>query len=474
MNVLAEDILVAQVALPTRPNDRSLSRGRGWILAAVDLLALCCAYVAARVIVDHAGPPFRLATASFLLVALSAGPAWLAVLAAYRLYDHDRRAIAAASVDEARALFHALLTGSFAFLALAQVVPALHVWLPSPLEAGFFVVGAVGLIAAGRSLLRTFVFPRVMRPRRTLIVGSGRAALAAHDRLAGRRGVDVVGFLRNPGDRSQLPDPVLGTEADLAWIVDELEVDVVLLAGAATDRDRALALLAGTSRGDVQVAVVPAPLELAAVHGTRSDFGGLPIVSLRRPVLGAPERLLKRSLDVALASAALLLTAPLIAAAAAAVRLESGGPVFVRRPRRGRGGSIYRLLSFRTIDLGSSAGPAAPGLPSPLLAVRRGGPDTTRVGAFLIRTRIESLPRLWNVLRGDLSFVGVEPVVLCDAGRIAACGREELKPGLTRPARLAEPAALDDRVTPDSLYATGWSAGRDLALIARAAVGRGS
>src|SRR2546427_7051532 len=99
MNVLAEDvlvdeILVAQAALPARRNDRSLPRGRGWILAAVDLLALCCAYVAARVVVDHAGPPFPLETASFLLVALSAGPAWLAVLAAYRLYDHDRRSVA--------------------------------------------------------------------------------------------------------------------------------------------------------------------------------------------------------------------------------------------------------------------------------------------------------------------------------------------------------------------------------------------
>jgi lipopolysaccharide/colanic/teichoic acid biosynthesis glycosyltransferase len=473
LNVLAEEISVAQAALPARTENGSLPRGRGWILAAVDLLALCCAYVVARVVVDHPGPPFRLATASFLVVALSAAPAWLAVLAAYRLYDHDRRSVAAASVAEARALFHALLTGSFAFLALAQVVPALHVWLPSPLETGLFVVGAVALIAGGRSLLRTFVFPRVMRPRRTLIVGSGRVALAAHERLAGRRGIDLVGFLRNFGDRSELPAPGFGTEGDLAWVVDELEIDVVLLAGAETDREHALALLANTGRSHLQIAVVPGPLEVAAAYGVRSELAGLPIVSLPRPELGPPARLLKRSLDVALASAALLLAAPVLAAAAAAIRLESGGPVFVRQPRRGKNGSIFRMLSFRTIDFGRPAGLASPGLPSPLLAIRPGGADTSRVGAFLLRTRIDSLPRLWNVLRGDMSFVGEEPIVLCDARRLAARGHE-LKPGLTGPWRFADPAALDDRVTADALYSTGWSAGRDLALIARAAVRSGS
>jgi lipopolysaccharide/colanic/teichoic acid biosynthesis glycosyltransferase len=155
------------------------------------------------------------------------------------------------------------------------------------------------------------------------------------------------------------------------------------------------------------------------------------------------------------------------------VRLESGGPVLVRQPRRGRDGSIFRMLSFRTIDLRRPVGPAGPGLPSPLLAVRRGGADTTRVGAFLIRTRLDSLPRLWNVLRGDMSFVGTEPIVLCDVRHLADGGRE-LKPGLTGPWRAGEPASLDDRVTAESLYATGWSAGRDLALIARAAARGGS
>jgi lipopolysaccharide/colanic/teichoic acid biosynthesis glycosyltransferase len=109
--------------------------------------------------------------------------------------------------------------------------------------------------------------------------------------------------------------------------------------------------------------------------------------------------MVKRTIDVVGAALALLVLLPLALAIALAIVLESPGPVFYRAERLGRGGSRLRMLKFRKMHEGSSG----------LALTLDRDPRLTRVGAFLARTRLDELPQLWHVLRGDMSLVGPRP-----------------------------------------------------------------
>lgn len=112
---------------------------------------------------------------------------------------------------------------------------------------------------------------------------------------------------------------------------------------------------------------------------------------------------MKRALDMAVAGTALMLTAPLLAVLAAAVKLDSRGPALFKQVRVGRFGRPIRILKLRTMVAD---------------AEKRGGAITaasdhriTRVGTFLRKSKLDELPQLWNVLRGDMSLVGPRPEV---------------------------------------------------------------
>ena len=139
----------------------------------------------------------------------------------------------------------------------------------------------------------------------------------------------------------------------------------------------------------------------------------------------------KRVFDIAAALTGLVLLAPLFAAVAVWIRLDSPGPVFFRQERIGRGGVPFRIHKFRTMRVAAeSSGPA--------LTVGD-DPRITRAGAWLRRSKLDELPQLIDVLRGDMSVVGPRPEV---ARYVAAYPPEirakvlSVRPGITDPASL--------------------------------------
>src|SRR4029077_11763738 len=108
---------------------------------------------------------------------------------------------------------------------------------------------------------------------------------------------------------------------------------------------------------------------------------------------------MKRWFDAALAGTGLILSAPLWAVFAAAITLEDGGPVFFRQERVGLGGRTFNALKFRSMR------PDAEALTGAIQATER-DPRVTRTGRFMRATAMDELPQLWNILRGDMSFVG--------------------------------------------------------------------
>ncbi len=137
----------------------------------------------------------------------------------------------------------------------------------------------------------------------------------------------------------------------------------------------------------------------------------------------------KRSLDVAVSGAILVFTLPLIAVVSLLVRIESPGPTFYRAQRVGRGGRTLRMLKFRKMHHNASG--------APLTASQ--DDRFTRVGRLLARTKIDELPQLWHVLRGEMSLIGPRPE---DPGFVAE-RREDyaqiltVRPGVTGLSQIA-------------------------------------
>jgi lipopolysaccharide/colanic/teichoic acid biosynthesis glycosyltransferase len=108
---------------------------------------------------------------------------------------------------------------------------------------------------------------------------------------------------------------------------------------------------------------------------------------------------MKRGVDLALSGAGLLLSAPLWAIVAAAIKLDTRGPVFYGQARVGEGGRVFRVLKFRSMVVDAERGVG----PKP---AEENDPRVTRVGRVLRATAMDELPQLWNIFRGDMSFVG--------------------------------------------------------------------
>jgi lipopolysaccharide/colanic/teichoic acid biosynthesis glycosyltransferase len=107
----------------------------------------------------------------------------------------------------------------------------------------------------------------------------------------------------------------------------------------------------------------------------------------------------KRALDVGLSAMGLIGSAPVWAAFAAAIKLEDGGPVFFRQERVGQGGRVFEALKFRSMRPDAEEQVGA-------LQAQHGDPRVTRTGRVMRATAMDELPQLWNILRGDMSFVG--------------------------------------------------------------------
>src|SRR3954471_24195724 len=156
-----------------RRGGRSRGRVRALLLAA--LLSIALALAGTYLLAELIGPPAVIApTGVELGLVVVAAVVWVAVFAAYRMYETDDRRVAPTSFDEVGPLFHALLAGSLVLLVIGQGAKRLWEWsIYSPLEALFFLVIALVTVPLLRGVVRTWVLPAVMRPRRTLIAGAG-------------------------------------------------------------------------------------------------------------------------------------------------------------------------------------------------------------------------------------------------------------------------------------------------------------
>lgn len=404
-------------------------------------------------------PPIGL----YLQAGLAAAALWIVLFHGLRLYraEGTRRGLRTPVLLRA-SLLGMLLDAGVAFFyreASFSRLAAPIIWI-----ATFLLLRTLR-----RGALRLLVAMRGLPPIRFALVGCNEAGVRLARALP-RSGVvphEWCGVFRGPGD-DPAPDGVddLGEPSLLAAVARERGLDRVLAALPA-DRGTELAEVARICReNDLDLDMVPG-LEFPFRGGIQvEEVAGLPLVRGRPLPLAGWSGVAKRTMDIVVSGVALSALSPLFLLLAAAVRVDSPGPVFYRQERMGRDRRVFGMLKFRSmrIDAEAETGPVWAG---------ENDPRRTRVGMFLRTWSLDELPQLWNVFVGEMSLVGPRPERPHFVAQFLDAipdyyGRHRVKSGLTGWAQvngLRGNAPIEERTRYDLYYMENWSLWLDLRIL---------
>jgi exopolysaccharide biosynthesis polyprenyl glycosylphosphotransferase len=337
----------------------------------------------------------------------------------------------------------------------------------------FFAVVFIGTLRFGHMWLTGFVLDRAGYRRRALLVGRGSHIEEVAHALAdsAHSPVDVIGFI------SLTPRPdnglrSLGQIEDLPDVLEHTQVQEVIIADPDFPQERAVDLVDICHRRGVTVHIAPSTMEILIQRAEFVPGQSVPLFTLRPPVFEGIDFLLKRTFDLAVSIALLLLLSPLLLIMAIAVAISSRGPVFYASIRPGMGGTPFSCWKFRTMRSGADqlqADLESANEASGALFKIRDDPRLTRVGRLLRRFSLDELPQLWNVVRGEMSLVGPRPLPMRDFERLEDWHKKRylVLPGITGLWQVSGRSDLDfdDLVRLDFLYLERWSIFLDMVIL---------
>ena len=326
--------------------------------------------------------------------------------------------------------------------------------------AAVLTVVAVGLLRASYEAVTRDVFRAAGVKRRAVLVGDPDGIHHLRRTLgSGRSGIryEVVAAVAPTGTRS---------------VLERERVDELIVSQSGIDEQELLELVEDAHARGIDIRVAPTTTELLTRRAEYVPGQGVPLFELRAPVFAGADWAVKRTFDVAVSAAVLVLGLPLWLVIAAAIKLDSPGPVLYRDPRVGLREGAFRMLKFRTMHV--DAAELQPRLEraneaTGALFKIRDDPRVTRVGALLRRFSLDELPQVLNVLRGEMSLVGPRPLPVRDFQLLQPWHKKRylVLPGMTGLWQISGRSSLsfDDLVRLDFYYLENWSIWLDIAIL---------
>jgi exopolysaccharide biosynthesis polyprenyl glycosylphosphotransferase len=445
------------------------------MVAATDTAVMFTAIMSARFVRYGTRQPPR--SFHLILLVVSAMVLVVLVFAAFRLYslarlspaEEFRRIIVAVSVVISllpviafwsRETYSRLWIGYTWAFALLLMLTSRRIW--------HWVMGR--LRASGQLLFRT------------VIVGDNEeAAHLAESMRAPRLGFRVVGFVAGkhgslsgdgPGPMGSLAR--LGGLDELDQALAKVEADCVFVASSAVSPRDMTRVTRATRGKDVQVRLSSNVSDVLSTRLMIQQVGNMTALSLKPVHLTGAQAAAKRTLDLVVGTLLLIVSLPLWAVIAVAIKVDSRGPIFYRQMRSGRYGRTFMILKFRTmvadaesrrqdlLHMNEATGP---------LFKLRNDPRITRVGRRLRAWSLDELPQLANVMRGEMSLVGPRPPLPEEVDSYDDWHRDRLEvpPGITGLWQVRGRSRLpfDDYVRLDLYYIENWSVAYDLYILAK-------
>jgi exopolysaccharide biosynthesis polyprenyl glycosylphosphotransferase len=238
----------------------------------------------------------------------------------------------------------------------------------------------------------------------TLMIGTNHQALDFFQRFNQAEetsGHHLVGFYSLHEKLPNFPIPVWDTQTPLHQIISEYKIEEVIITLDPSDRKTLQKLLQQLSDRDVNIKISPDATDILTRAIDTSNVMGIPLMDVHAGLMPSWQKQLKRILDLAVSFFMLIFLFPLMLYIALRVMLSSKGPVFFRQERIGRKGKPFCLFKFRSMYTDAES-------VGPMLSYI-GDPRITPWGRIMRKWRLDELPQLWNVIRGDMSLVGPRP-----------------------------------------------------------------
>ncbi|MBU0648457.1 sugar transferase, partial [Patescibacteria group bacterium] len=236
---------------------------------------------------------------------------------------------------------------------------------------------------------------------------------------------------------------------------------------------------------DLTFRFVPSILEVVSANVETLTLAGMPLIALKETALEGWWRIIKRGLDVVFSIVVILLLWPVYLLIAVMIKLDSKGPILYQSTRVGRKGKLFTIYKFRSMKIEYSIGKDYGGekavellkelaakneAKGPMFKMKE-DPRITRVGKFIRKTRLDELPQIWNVLKGEMSWIGPRPplpdeVKEYDRNHLK---RLAIKSGITGPWQVTgrHDLSFEEIVKLDTYYIEHWSLGLDMQIFFR-------
>jgi exopolysaccharide biosynthesis polyprenyl glycosylphosphotransferase len=265
------------------------------------------------------------------------------------------------------------------------------------------------LTTLGRLLILTTAKRQLIGKRvqfKAIIVGSPyhvqHVFKEARDSL-NEEGYKVIGFIQSAGEKTNLPKELskLGVIADLEAIIDQYKIQLVVLAIDKKEKHLLESLIGRLSEKDVAIKIEADTLDILAGSVRTSNVLGAVLIDLQTGLMPEWQQNIKRVVDVTVAFFSFILLSPLLVYIAIKVRFSSEGPIFFTQERIGYKGKPFSMYKFRSMYMDAEKN--GPALSS------EDDPRITAWGKIMRKWRLDELPQLWNIIKGNMSLVGPRP-----------------------------------------------------------------
>ncbi len=378
------------------------------IVLLIDFLAINLAWIVFFYFRVQTGLFELLVVPEFIIPMLVVYFYWLIIFTFVGMY---RTWFAASRFDEISTLFKASFVGIFILFFLIFVDDYAHN-VASSTRILLFIYWGLFLAFVGfgrlfiRSLQRNLLIKGYGR-RNAIIVGFNEKANEVHNELLEHPalGLDVAGYVslaKEDISKNYKGKKVIGHFNEISNIIDENNIKEVIIALEKENHEVLVELLAKCEPKNIGLKIVPDLYEILSGQARTMQLYGIPLIDIMPELMPEWEKKLKRLMDIIVSLIILLISFPIWFFAAIAIKSESKGPVFFSQERCGQNGSVFKMIKFRSMrhDAEKLTGP---------VWSQKDDPRITKVGKLIRKVRIDEIPQMINVLKGEMSLVGPRP-----------------------------------------------------------------
>lgn len=333
---------------------------------------------------------------------------WLIIFTFVGMY---RTWFASSRFDEISTLFKASFFGIFLLFFLIFIDDYMHN-VATATRILIFIYWGLFLFFVGsgriiiRSVQRNLLIKGIGR-RNGLIIGFNPKAKEVLDSVltAPALGIDIKAFVavNNENIGKDYKDiKVENTTDQLVEIMSKYDVKEIIIALEKEDHDVLVDVITKTEGRGVNLKIVPDLYEILSGQARTSQIYGMPLIDIMPELMPEWEKKLKRLMDIFISFLILVISSPITLLTAVAIKIDSKGPVFFKQERLGQNGKPFNVIKFRSMiqDAEKYTGP---------VWSKKDDPRVTRMGKFVRKVRIDEIPQMFNVLKGEMSLVGPRP-----------------------------------------------------------------